>query len=62
MRSELAIEPLVVEYGAATLPVFGERTVSSRRRRSIDGEAGVHMDVIGAGVLMTAPGLLAADR
>jgi hypothetical protein len=62
MRSELAIEPLVVGCGAATLPVFGERTVSNKRRRSIDGEEGVHMGVIGSGVPMTAPLLLAIDR
>jgi hypothetical protein len=58
MRSELAIEPLVVECGSATLAVFGERTVSGRRRRSIDGEEGGHMDVVEAGVPVTsAPGL-----
>jgi hypothetical protein len=47
MRSELAIEPLVVGCGAATLAVFGERTVSSRRRRRIDGEEGVRMSARG---------------
>jgi hypothetical protein len=33
--------------------VFGERMVSSRRRRSIHGEEGVHMGVISEGVPVT---------
>jgi len=61
MRSELAIEPLVVGCGAETLAGFGERTVSNRRRRSIDGEEGVHMCVTGSGVPVTTPSFLAAD-
>jgi hypothetical protein len=40
--------------------VFGERMVSSRRRRSIHGEEGVHMGVISEGVPVTVLVLVAA--
>jgi hypothetical protein len=42
--------------------VFCERTVSSRRRRSIDGEEGVHMGVISEGVPVTGFVLVAAPE
>jgi hypothetical protein len=47
---------------AETLAVLGERMVSSRRRRSIHGEEGVHMGVISEGVPFTALALVAAPE
>jgi hypothetical protein len=42
--------------------VFGERMVSSRRRRSIHGKEGVHMGVISEGVPVTVLVLVAAPE